>query len=675
MNLPTKDLFTKGLLLKDIKTKSDILQLRFRMAMMNSTKRKGQIIMDKNKRNIYIDNIDVEEAKKVYYDKLNIEPQWEEIDVVNSLGRVTFEAIYAKVSSPNYNAAAMDGILVDSSNTLGATEVNPKILEEGKEFLYINTGNPVVDPYDGVIMIEDVIELGEGKVQILKAAHPWQHVRPIGEDIVATEMVVPSKHKVRPIDIGALISGGIEKVKVYKKPRIGILPTGTEIIEDIKKLETGKIIDSNSRVFEALVIEDGGIPNRYSPIEDDYEKLKKAVLKGVEENDILIIGAGSSAGSKDYTVNIIEELGEVVIHGVALKPGKPTILGIIKGKPVIGIPGYPVSAYLVFETFVTPLILKYIGLKEEKDTFVNAIISKKITSSLKNRELVRVNLGYVNDKLIATPLSSGAGVTMSLVKADGIAIIPQSLEGIDAGGIVNVRLLKPLNQIKETLVSIGSHDIIMDIIGDMMKLTSGHVGSMGGILSTKRGECHIAPIHLLDMETGKYNVSYVKRYFPGQKMAIIKGVKRHQGFIVGRGNPKDIKDFSDLIREDIVYINRQRGAGTRILLDYHLNKENIDPSNIKGYDREMTTHMAVATAVKTGSATTGLGTYSAAKALNLDFIDIAYEDYDFLVPFELLEDDRVKEFIKTLKSDEFKERVEVLGGYGFENIGKIIVVE
>ncbi len=631
--------------------------------------------MNKMKRSIYIDNIDVDKAKEKYYKRLAIKPQWEEIDVLDSLNRVSFEAQYAKISSPNYNAAAMDGILVESTKTIGATTTSPKLLEEGKDFIYVNTGNMVVEPYDAVIMIEDVIEIEKGKVQILKAAHPWQHIRPIGEDIVATEMVVPSRHKIRPIDLGALISGGIQRLKVYRKPKVGILPTGTEIIEKIDRLEPGKIIDSNSRVFEALVQEDGGIPNRYSPIEDDYGKLKKAILKGVKENDILIIGAGSSAGTKDYVVHVIEELGEVVIHGVALKPGKPTILGIIEDKPVIGIPGYPVSSYLVFETFVRPLILKYIGLEEEEDLIVEAISSKKIVSSLKSRELARVNLGYVDDKLVATPLSSGAGVTMSLVKADGIAIIPQNLEGVEAGDKVNVRLLKPLSQIKRTLVSIGSHDIIMDILGDMMHLTSGHVGSMGGILAMKRGECHIAPIHLLDLETGEYNISYVKRYFPGQKMAIIKGVKRHQGFIVEKGNPKGIKDFSDLLREDVIYVNRQRGAGTRILLDYYLNKENIDPANIKGYDREMTTHMAVATAVKTGSATVGLGIYSAAKASDLDFIDIAYEDYDFLLPYELLEDERVKKFIRTLKSKEFKERVEALGGYGFENIGEIIIVK
>jgi len=632
-------------------------------------------IMERNKRNIYIDNIEVDEAKDRYYKKLNINLSWEEVDVLDSLNRITFEAVYALTSSPNYNAAAMDGIAVKSSDTKEATDINPVVLEEKKDFVYINTGNPIEDPYDAVIMIEDVIDIGDGKVKIIKSAYPWQNVRPIGEDIVATEMILPSRHKIRPIDIGALLSGGIEKIKVYKKPKVGIIPTGSEIVEKVSQLQVGKIIDSNSRVFQGLVLENGGIPNRYSPVEDDYDKLKEAILKGVGENDILIIGAGSSVGSKDYTVNILRELGEVVIHGIALKPGKPTILGIINDKPVIGIPGYPVSAYLVFETFVTPLILKFIGLEENQETFQQAIISKKITSSSKNRELIRVNLGYVKDKLIATPLSSGAGVTMSLVKADGIAVIPQSLEGVDAGDTVNVRTLKPLSQIRETLVSIGSHDIIMDIVADMMKLTSGHVGSMGGILAMKRGECHIAPIHLLDMDTGEYNISYIKKYFKGQKMAVIKGVRRHQGFIVQKGNPKGIKDFSDLIRDDVIYVNRQRGAGTRILLDYHLNRENIDPSNIKGYDREMTTHLAVASAVKTGAATTGLGIYSAAKALDLDFIEVAYEDYDFLVAYDILEDLRVNRFIQILKSDEFKKRVSTLGGYGFEHTGEIIIVE
>lgn len=626
-------------------------------------------------RNTYIDNIKVEEAIDLYFKKLNISNNYEEISLMDSLGRTTYEAVYAKVSSPNYNASAMDGIAVLSENTNEATETNPFTLEVNKDFIYVNTGNPIREPYDAVIMIEDVIDLGSGKVQILKSAYPWQHVRQIGEDIVATEMIIPSRHKIRPMDLGALISGGIEKIKVYKKPRVGILPTGSEIVENIIDVEEGKIIDSNSRVFQGLVMECGGIPNRYHPHKDDWDLLKAAILKGVEENDILLINAGSSAGTKDFTVKLIEELGEVIIHGVAMKPGKPTILGLINNKPIIGIPGYPVSAYIVFDIFVKPLIQKYIGIEKYTSETTKANLSRRIVSSLKNKELVRVNLGFVNDKLIASPVAGGAGVSMSLVKADGIAIIPQNVEGVEIGEEIEVELLKPIQEIKSTLFSVGSHDLIMDILGDMIPLTSSHVGSLGGIMALKRGECHIAPIHLLDMETGEYNISYIKKYFPNEKMVLIKGVQRQQGFIVEKDNPMNIKDFKSLTNKGIIYVNRQRGAGTRLLLDYHLKLENINPTEIIGYERELNTHMAVATAVKTKSATTGLGVYSAAKSLGLDFNYITDEDYDFLISYNMLEDEKIVEFIDTLKSDVFRKKVEALGGYGFRESGKLIIIE
>ncbi len=626
-------------------------------------------------RNTYIDNIDVEEAISKYFQALNIGGEFEDIGVNDSLARITYEPVYARLSSPGYNAAAMDGIAVISKNTDQATENNPLSLELNKDYIYVNTGNQIVDPYDAVIMIEDVIEKEDGSIQILQSAYPWQHIRQIGEDIVATEMIIPSKHKIKPMDIGALISGGTENIKVYRKPKVGIIPTGSEIVETVGEVEDGKIIDSNSRVFEAMVKEYGGTPHRYSPQIDDYEILRAAILKGVEENDLLLISAGSSAGTKDFTVKLIRELGEVIIHGIAIKPGKPTILGIINNKPVIGIPGYPVSAFLVVETFVRPLIHKYIGLEEVENETIKAQLSRRVVSSLKHKELIRVNLGYVNNRLIATPLSGGAGVSMSLVKADGIGIIPRNTEGMEAGESIDVELLNPIAKIKNTLVSIGSHDLIMDVIGDMTNLTSSHVGSLGGIMAIKRGECHIAPTHLLDMETGEYNISYIKKYFPNQKMALIKGVQRQQGLIVEKGNPLNIKGFKDLIRDDIVYANRQRGAGTRVLLDYHLGLENIEENSIRGYQRELNTHMAVATAVKTGSASAGLGVYSAAKAMDLDFVEVAFEDYDFLVPFESLEDDRIKKFIEVIKSGEFKDILESLGGYGFRNTGEIIIVE
>lgn len=626
------------------------------------------------KRNTYIDNIDVEVAKALYFKKLNIKPEFEEVLLSDALGRMTFEAVFAKVSSPNYNAAAMDGIAVRAADTSEATETRPATLEPGKDFTYVNTGNQIPEPYDAVIMIEDVIHKSEDNIQILQSAYPWQHIRQIGEDIVATEMIVPSKHKIRSVDLGALISGGIQRVKVYKKPRVGILPTGTEIVENIADVVDGKIIDSNSWMFAGMVQDNGGEPRRYHPHKDDLDLLKAAILKGVEDNDIMLINAGSSAGTTDYTVDLIKELGEVFVHGVAMKPGKPTILGIINNKPVIGIPGYPVSAYLVFEEFVKPLIQKFVGEEKDGSQYMEANFSRRVVSSLKHKDLIRVNLGYVNEKLIATPLPGGAGTSMSLVKADGIAIIPKHIEGIEAGDTVRVRLSKPESEIMSTLVSIGSHDLIMDILGDMMPLSSSHVGSLGGIMALMRGECHIVPTHLLDMDTGEYNISFAKKYFPNEKMVLVKGVQRKQGFFVQKGNPQNIREFKDLIKEDIIYANRQRGAGTRILLDYHLNLENIDAKKIFGYQRELNTHMAVAAAVKTGSAVVGLGVYSAASAMDLDFVEVTNEDYDFLISSKMMKDERIIRFIETLRSDEFRKRVKVLGGYSLKRTGETVKI-
>lgn len=631
--------------------------------------------MRKEDRNIYISNIDLDEAINMYFSKLRFDSvSFEEIDVYSSLDRVTIDPVFAKNSSPHYNSAAMDGIAVLSDTTMGASEVNPKILELNKDFIYVNTGNIINEDCNAVIMIEDVMEIEDNKVQIISPAYPWQHIRPIGEDIVSGEMILPSNHKIRPMDIGALICGGISKLKVIKKPIVSIIPTGNEIIENIDDIEIGKILDSNSRVFENLVIKYGGIPNRYSPQEDNYESLKNTIDNSSKNSDLVVVNAGTSAGSKDYIVKVIREIGEVVVHGIALKPGKPTILGIVNNTPVVGIPGYPVSAYIVFEEIAKRVILKLNGLeKEEVDTY-EAILSRRLVSSLKHKEIVRVNLGYVGNKLVATPLTRGAGVTMSLVKADGLIEIPRNTEGIEAGSKVSVKLLKPMNHIKSSLVSIGSHDIVMDIISNKMNLSSGHVGSMGGVMAIKRGEAHIAPMHLLDTNTGEYNVSYIQKYFKDEKMALIKGVKRLQGFIVQKENPKKIKGFSDLVRKDVCYINRQRGAGTRLLLDYNLNKLEIDTGDVIGYEREMNTHMAVAVTVKSGSADTGLGVLSVAKAMDLDFIPVCYESYDFLVRESSLNDEKIKKFIQVLKSIEFKNEVEKLGGYGFDNIGEIIYI-
>ncbi|SEW39437.1 molybdopterin biosynthesis protein [[Clostridium] fimetarium] len=633
------------------------------------------------KRNLYLKNTPLEEALSIYTDafKSILKMQYEELPVEKSLGRILKEAVYAGCSSPLFNAAAMDGIAVISTDTKGASERTPLTLKKNKDFIVVDTGDPINFPYDAVIMAEDVIEIDDDTVQIIEAATGWQHIRPIGEDIVTGEMLLPSLHKIRPIDIGVLFSGGIIKINVVKRPEIGIFPTGTEIIEPTQTPKDGDIIESNSRMFEAMVTSYGGTAYRFPPIEDDYNKIKTAIEEAVNKFDMVIVNAGSSAGTEDFTVHILRELGEVLIHGVAIKPGKPVILAIVKGKPVIGLPGYPVSAYIDFENFVKPVMSLMTGEPTSDNNVVDAVISKRMISSLKHKEYVRVKVGQVGDKLVASPLARGAGAAMSLVRADGFCVIEQNCEGVEAGEIVKVELYRSLQEIRHTIVAIGSHDLILDLISDLMSsnypgnyLSSTHIGSMGGLMALKRGEAHIAPTHLLDEATGIYNMPYIKKMFE-EPMALIKGVKRIQGLIVQKGNPLNLKDISDL--KKCRYVNRQRGAGTRVLFDYKLKQAGIDSLEIPGYDRESATHMAVAALVSSGSADAGMGIFAAAKAMQLDFIEIGQEEYDFAIPVKHLKLPEVITFINILKSDEFHVCLDKFGGYEYSQSGKLCYMD
>lgn len=641
------------------------------------------------KRNLYLKTTPVEEAGKKYMQALEeagcLKPQTEVIDTYESLGRITAEAIYARCCSPLFNAAAMDGIAVKSAETAGASEERPLTLEPDTGYKIIDTGDPINAPFDAVVMAEDVTEEpGSDRVMITRSVPGWQHVRPIGEDIAAGEMLLPSHHRIRPVDIGVLLAGGILSMNVFKKPLISIIPTGTEIIMPHENPEEGDIIDSNSGMFAAMVTEAGGIPNRCGIVPDDYEQIKETVLREINNSDMVIINAGSSAGTEDYTVHVLREIGEVIIHGVAMKPGKPVILAIVQGKPVIGLPGYPVSAYLAFENFVTPVLKKLAGRDHSGGSTpcksVKAVLSKRIVSSLKHREYVRVKVGKVGDKLVCAPLARGAGAAMSLVRADGFCVIPQESEGVEAGETVDVELYTDITRIENTLVSIGSHDMIIDVMNDMMaerfpgmNLSGTHVGSMTGLMALSRGETVIAPTHLLDEETGEYNVSYIKKIFPGEEMALIKGVDRIQGIMVKKGNPLGITGVKDLTR--VRYVNRQRGAGTRVLLDYKLKQAGIKPDMINGYDKEAATHMAVAALVASEEIDAGMGIKPAADAMGLDFIEVGTEEYDFAIRAENLELPQVKAFRQILESEEFHEKLAEMGGYGWHQSGRILTIK
>lgn len=635
--------------------------------------------MDKK---VYLSNHELQEALDIYFKELKDIPlEAEEIKTWEACGRVTSEAVYAKLSSPHYNSSAMDGIAVLSLKTHGASEKNPVTLEEGKDFITVDTGDPIPSEYDAVIMSEDLVKSGSNKVKIYKSSASYENIRPIGEDIVKEQLIVSSNHKIRPVDIGGLMAGGVNRIKVWKAPIVGIIPTGTELVEPGEPLKTGDIIEFNSRVFSAEVEEWGGKARRYPIQKDIYEDIRDRVLRTVEECDVVIINAGSSAGREDYTSRIIEDLGKVHIHGVSIKPGKPVILGEITGKPVIGIPGYPVSAYIIMEFIIKRLLFMYQGLRYKAYPEIQAITTRRIMSSLKYLEFIRIKLGFIDGRYIATPVSRGAGATMSLVECDGILEIPQNCEGIEGGSKVKIKLLKDERDIKNTVVSIGSHDPILDIISTMMNekdrslfLSSSHVGSMGGIMAIKKGEAHMAPIHLLDEETGEYNISYIKKYLSDKDINLIKVVSRIQGIMVKKGNPLNIKELKDISEKKVKFVNRQRGAGTRLFLDFMLKDLNINPEDILGYDREEFTHLSVAASIASGDSDAGLGIYSAAAMMGLDFIPLGQEEYDIAVPRKYIGTEGIKNFIEVITSDEFIEKIKSLGGYDYSRIGEIISV-
>ena len=635
-------------------------------------------------RRYYLSDIPLEDALEQYLGALEgagaLEHTQSEIVALNSArGRVTAEPVWANISSPHYDSAAMDGIAVRASDTVGATETSPLQLAVGKQAVWVDTGDPVPDGFDAVIMVEVVHEVDGNTLEIQSPAAPYQHVRPLGEDIVATELVLPENHTLRPVDLGACAAAGLSELPVRRKPSVAVIPTGNELVQVGSDPKPGDIIEFNSLVLAGMVEEWSGEATTLRTIPDDFDKLLNEVRDAAQQHDIVLVNAGSSAGSEDYTARVIETLGELVVHGTAIRPGHPVALGVVDGKAVLGIPGYPVSAALTTELFVKPLIERKLGVPSANRSFVKANITRKTLSPMGEDEFLRVRLGRVGEKLVATPVERGAGVIMSLVRADGIVKIPRFSEGMDAGAEVEVELLRPVEAIEETVVAIGSHDMTLDLLASHvrrerpdMTLASSNVGSMGGLIALARGEAHIAGSHLLDEATGEYNLSFIRRFLRGRNVVVVNLVQRIQGLILPKGNPQGIEILDDLTRDGIVFLNRQRGSGTRLLLDYKLNELGIEPDSIQGYDREEYTHLAVAAAVAGGRADVGLGILSAANAMGLDFVPLLSEQYDLVIPSEHYESERVRFVLSLIRSDAFKAEVNALGGYETATMGHVV---
>ncbi|WP_342433650.1 molybdopterin biosynthesis protein [Neobacillus sp. FSL H8-0543] len=622
------------------------------------------------KRKIYLEDKPRSEAKREILEAFQLPLEIERIPTSAALGRVTAEPIFAQNSTPHYHASAMDGIAVIAESTYNAHEQNPLQLKQGKEFSYVDTGNAIPAPFNAVIMIENVDILDADTIEIIEPATPWQHIRPIGEDVVQEEMLFPQGHILRPADLGVLLSSQQLELPVVKKPVVTIIPTGNELVDADSSLTAGKIIEFNGTVFAGFVKEWGAEPKLHSIVKDEPERIKAALLEAAETSDIIVINAGSSAGSKDYTVHIIAEIGTVFTHGVAARPGKPVILGKINGKIVVGVPGYPVSAYLALEWFVRPLLCKYLQIPEPKRQTVTVKLGRRIVSGMGAEDFVRMNIGYVNGQFVANPLTRAAGVTMSYVRADGLLVVPANVIGYEQGDHVEVELLRPLEEIKNAIMFCGSHDLTIDLLSSQlkrvrtdMKIVSAHVGSMAGIMAIRKGEAHVAGIHLLDPNTKQYNISYVKKLLAGQDIVLYPFLKRMQGWILPKGNPLAIETIDDVAKKQANYVNRQKGAGTRILLDLLLTEAGLAPEEIVGYEREMFSHLAVAAEVKGDAKGAGLGIYPAAKAMDLDFIPVADEEYDLVMTKSFFESESGQLLIGIIQSDIFKQQVEKIGGY------------
>jgi len=658
------------------------------------------------KRNIYLSKLTLKEAQEKFYKtllkyKLAQPLKGELISTEDSLGRISAEPIFARISSPYYQAAAMDGVVVRARNTYEASESSPVTLKINQDFHFINTGNPIPFGFDAVIKIEDINPLNEFKreknkdisndfnddskkenikeIKIFSAVSPGQHIRNIGEDVVANQLIIPVNHKIRPVDMGALLAGGVNQLFARRKPKIAVIPTGDELIPPGEEISPGKIIEYNSKIIQGLIYEWGGKARVYEIVKDIPVDLKIILLEAASQNDVVVVLAGSSAGSKDFTSEIVKSIGEVVVHGVAIMPGKPTILGIIDDTPFIGLPGYPVSAIISAEQFLKPLVFRQLGLTVKRREEIKVHMAHKVVSHLGDEEFLRVKLGNIDGKIMAYPLSRGAGVVTSLVEADALISIPLFKEGVDFGEEVSAELLEDLNRIKNNIVVTGSHDLVLDILRNELReefsdfnLVSFNVGSMGGLLALKQKITHLATAHLLDPESGEYNFPYIKKMLPQRELIVVNLTYREQGIMVKRGNPKNIKGIDDLVKKDIKFINRQKGSGTRVLLDYLLKKKGINPLDIQGYSKEEYTHLMVASAVTEGSVDAGLGILSAVKAFHLDFVPVAKERYDIIIPKEYYSSLKIQKLLTIIRSEKFRKKVLSLGGYDLSQSGKVI---
>ncbi len=627
----------------------------------------------------YLKTISSEEALRKILE--NVAPLKDEelLPVYKCRGRISSRPVYAKISNPPFMCAAMDGYATSFEKTLNADLSRPVSLKKGTDSLPVNTGDPLPGGTNAVVMVEDV-EDSDSHIIIRKPVYLWQNVRMTGEDIIEGDMLIPANHTISAFDIGMIISGGVSHINIRKKPKTLIIPTGKELIDIYSPAEplfkTGGLIDFNSHMLFNLA-EDSGFEATISEIAGTKEGLQKKIEEATRKFDVVLINAGSSAGSEDFTEQIIKELGTLIFHGISMMPGKPAMFGIVNDKPVFGIPGYPVSAALIFKTLVKPLYDKLTDSSSKK-ILISCMTAYKIPSRLGIEEIIRVNIIKNSGKYYAIPLNRGASIFSSIARADGLVRIHASVEGYSEDEEIACELFTNEESLNQRIHIVGSHDLSLDILRDMMKsfnkdmdMISTHTGSLSGITAMAKGVSYICTAHILDEKDKIYNIPTIKKYLYNKPCKLIHIAKRQQGLLVRKDNPLKIKGIEDLSRPDVKFINRQAGSGTRILFDSLISECGIEKHQINGYDREESTHTAVGILVRESIADAGIAIYSIAKIFSLDFIPLAEEDYDMVVDSKFMGDNKFNILMNLINSGEFKKRLEQMGGYNTKETGRI----
>ncbi len=633
-----------------------------------------------SERSVFLDDIPLADAQARFTAALDAagvrNERSELVGLDDALDRVTAAPVFARLSSPHYHACAMDGIAVASEGTAGARETAPLELTLGRDAFVVDTGDPLPAGCDAVVMIEHVERRTGGRVAIRAAVAPYEHVRPIGEDVVATEAVVAKRRRLGPADLAAIATAGVTHVPVVARPRVAVITTGDELVDPAtERPPRGAIVDSNAVLLAAAVRSFGGDPVLTMRVADDPDALHDAVADAIARCDVVVVNAGSSAGRDDYTARTFAAFGDVLVHGVAIRPGHPLVLALARhGVPLLGIPGYPVSAAVCADLFLRPL-LERLGQREAPDErLLDVELTRKVYSPLGEDEYLRVVAARVGDRLVAAPLQRGAGVITSLSRANAIVTIPRFAEGIQKGGRVSARALRPLHTIERTLLAVGSHDVAIDLLAGALAdrgldLVSANVGSIAGLVALRDGATHLAGTHAIEPSDGSYNDWAVRRYGPREPVALVLFARRQQGLMVAAGNPLGLDSVADIAAKHARFVNRQKDAGTRMLFDLLLARAGIDRTAIVGYDRLEFTHLAAAALVADGAADCALGIRAAAAALRCDFIPIADEPYELALLASALDDPRIAAVIETLRTPDLRAQVNALPGYDARESG------